>query len=120
MKTVENKITDNSINEPDTLIARLNQLKADGYSFDFNLTTHALEVLQDNGIKITLSPAEFKIVDFFRFEGMTNPSDNSILYVIESEGGLKGTMVSSYGVYADELSNEMIQKLDTRPIFLNK
>tara|TARA_R110002124_G_scaffold191438_4_gene358831 strand:+ start:152 stop:532 length:381 start_codon:yes stop_codon:yes gene_type:complete len=120
MKTVENKLTDAAENEPDTLLARLNQLKADGYMFDFNLTAHALEVMQEDGIKIVLPPTEFNIVDFYRFEGMTNPSDSSILYVIESNSGLKGTMVSGYGVYADEMSNEMIQKLDTRDSFLKK
>lgn len=113
----ENKNIEPAINEPDTLVAKLTQLKADGYTFDFNLTAHALEFMHEDGKKIILSPAEFTIVDFFRFEGMTNPSDSSILYVIESESGLKGTMISSYGVYADALSNEMIKKLDTRASF---
>ncbi len=120
MEPTENKIDETPVNEPDTLVARLNQLKANGYTFDFNLTAQALEVMHEDGKKITLSPSEFKIVNFYRFEGMSNPSDSSILYVIESESGLKGTMLSSYGVYADALSNEMIKKLDTRDSFLKK
>jgi hypothetical protein len=104
----------NDINEPDTLIERLNALKELGYTYDFNLTAHALEVHKDEGIKLALSPDDFSIVDVFRFEGMSNPSDSSILYVIESCDGLKGTLVSSYGMYSDAMSNEMIKKLDTR------
>lgn len=101
-------------NEPDTLIDRLEKLKKKGFTYDFNLTAHSLELHKEDGIKLSLSPADFSIVEFFRFEGMSNPSDTSILYVIESIDGLKGTLVSSYGVYADAMSNEMIKKLDTR------
>ena len=103
-----------NINEPDTLIERLEELKERGYTYDFNLTAHALETHKDDGIKLSLSADDFNIVEFYRFEGMSNPSDTSILYAIESCDGLKGTLVSSYGVYADAMSNEMIKKLDTR------
>jgi hypothetical protein len=102
------------INEPDTLVETLEQLKKEGFTYDFNLTAHALEVHSDEGISLTLSPDDFNIVKVFRFEGMTNPSDESILYAIESNTGLKGTILSSYGMYADAMSNEMIKKLDTR------
>lgn len=102
------------INEPDTLIETLEELKEKGYTYDFNLTAHALEIHKDDGVTLSLSPEDFTIVDIFRFEGMSNPSDSSILYVIESCDGLKGTLVSSYGMYSDAMSNEMIKKLDTR------
>jgi len=102
------------INEPDTLIETLEQLKEKGYTYDFNLTAQALEIHKEDGVKLALSPEDFTIVDIFRFEGMSNPSDSSILYVIESCDGLKGTLVSSYGMYSDAMSNEMIKKLDTR------
>jgi len=101
-------------NEPDTVIERLEELKERGFTYDFNLTAHALELHKDDGIRLTLNPEDFTIVEFYRFEGMTDPSDTSILYAIESCDGLKGTLLSSYGVYADAMSNEMIQKLDTR------
>jgi len=101
-------------NEPDTVIERLEELKGRGFTYDFNLTAHALEFHKEDGIKLNLSPDDFDIVEVYRFEGMTNPSDTSILYAIESCDGLKGTLLSSYGVYADAMSNEMIKKLDTR------
>ena len=42
-------------------------------------------------------PADLKIVADVRFEGMTNPADNMILYAIEANDGTKGTMVDNYG-----------------------
>jgi hypothetical protein len=102
------------INEPDTLIETLDALKEKGFTYDFNLTAHALELHKEDGVTLNLSPDQFSIVEIFRFEGMSNPSDGSILYAIESCDGLRGTLVSSYGIHADTMSNEMIKKLDTR------
>ncbi|GAB3163856.1 hypothetical protein [Telluribacter humicola] len=104
-----------SYNKMDTMSEVLNELKERGYKYDFNLTSHAIEFFED-GKPLTLSPEEFKIVDVYRFEGPTNPSDMAILYAIESKSGLKGTLVDAYGVYGDSLSHEMIKKLDTRHI----
>ncbi|KAA6430335.1 hypothetical protein FEM33_25340 [Dyadobacter flavalbus] len=103
-----------NMSEPDTLVETLESLQEQGYTYDFNLTAHSLEFHKEDGVKLALSPEDFDIVQVFRFEGMTNPSDMSILYAIESKDGLKGTLVSSYGVYADAMSAEMIKKLDTR------
>ena len=42
-------------------------------------------------------PEEVTIVNFYRFEGESDPGDSSILYVIETPDGLKGTLVDAYG-----------------------
>ena len=45
------------------------------------------------------------IIEEFRYEGMSNPSDCSILYVLHTDDGKKGTLLLPYGPYADgELS----------------
>ena len=42
---------------------------------------------------------------------MTNPGDNSVLYVINTDSGEKGLLVDAYGAYSGQISQEMIQKL---------
>ncbi|WP_338039324.1 hypothetical protein [Maribacter litopenaei] len=37
--------------------------------------------------------------------------DSTILYVIETSKGEKGLLVDAYGVYAGNVSREMIEKL---------
>ena len=70
-------------------------------------------ICSDN--KICLDPNEFEIVEVFRFEGDSNPSDEDVVYAIESkDGSVKGTMTSAYGMYADAVSNEMIQKFNVK------
>lgn len=107
------KAQPNDRNDYDTMVEALEGLKAQGFQYDFNLSSNGIQSTIDEKT-VVLSPSEFDIVEVHRFEGMTNPSDMSILYAIESKGGLKGTLVNAYGVYADTLSNEMIDKLDTR------
>lgn len=46
-------------------------------------------------------PADLNLVEEFRFEGMSNPSDNSILYIIEAKDGTKGTALVAYGPSGD-------------------
>lgn len=97
----------------DTLSQAINGLKKMGYTEDFNL--------KDNGIESKASKYEIPVKDFyidqmFRFEGMTNPADASILYAISSEKfKVKGLLVDAYGVYGSTMTTEMVEKLRYRP-----
>ena len=51
--------------------------------------------------KTTYSPEDIHIVADHRYEGMSNPSDMSILYVLETNDGKKGTHLLGYGPNAD-------------------
>lgn len=95
----------------DTMVDALNGLKARGFTHDFNLKEECLHCTTNGR---NLSPEEFDVVEVYRFEGMTNPDDNSIVYAIESADGLKGTLVNAYGIYADPMSAAMVAKLDIR------
>ena len=92
----------------DTLSQALNSLKSDGYTSDFNLCPDGLEC---PSTKVKIKPEEFHVDAVYRFEGMTNPADSSVLYAISSTSGLRGVLVDAYGVYAESISQEMIGKL---------
>ncbi len=93
----------------DTVSLALNSLKARGYTTDFNI---AFDKLTCNETKACLSPGEFEIIEVYRFEGESNPSDEAVVYAVESKDGkMKGSLVNAYGVYADAMSDEMIKKL---------
>jgi hypothetical protein len=93
----------------DTVTEALQDLKTKGYNVDFNI---AFDKIICSNNKICLNPNEFEIVEVFRFEGDTNPDDEDVVYAIESKDGkIKGTMTSAYGMYAESISSEMIQKI---------
>lgn len=57
-------------------------------------------------------PNEIKIDNFYRFEGASDPDDNSILYCIETHDGVKGTLIDSYGANNDDLIGEFIKEVE--------
>ena len=91
-----------------TLSEATNDLKKRGYNEDLNLKATCIECPAHD---LQLNPEDFRIDEFYRFEGMSNPSDNSIVYAISSEAGIKGVLVDAYGVYAENLNDAMIKKL---------
>jgi hypothetical protein len=93
----------------DTVTGALNGLKAKGYTLDFNISFDKIICKETN---YCLNPHEFEIIEVHRFEGDTNPSDEDIVCAVQSKDGkIKGVITSAYGMYADSISNEMIQKL---------
>jgi hypothetical protein len=95
-----------------TLNQCLEDLVAKGYTDDFKVEN---EKLTSQKTEKTFEAEQVRIADFFRFEGPSNPDDNTILYAIETSDGLKGTLVEAYGAYSDEagrfiLNVENIQK----------
>ena len=91
-----------------TLSEATNDLRARGYKHDFNLKPDCIEC---PALRLRLSPERFTVDEFHRFEGMSSTDDNSIVYAITSDDGLKGVLVDAYGVYANSLNEEMIRKL---------
>ena len=91
-----------------TLSEAINDLKKRGYKEDFNLRPTCLECAS---LSLEIHPEDFVVDEFHRFEGMSNPDDNSIIFAISSKDGTKGTLVDAYGVYAENLTEPMIRKL---------
>ncbi len=62
--------------------------------------------------QIALYPKEFFIDEILRFEVASDPDDNSILYAITCrDKNIKGIYVESYGVYHEELSEAMLERI---------
>ena len=86
----------------------MDQLESEGYSDQFRVEKGKLV---DLGNKKKYKPAEVKAVNFYRFEGVSNPDDMSILYAIETSDGRKGTLVDAYGLYSDDDTGEFLNKI---------
>lgn len=93
----------------DTVTDALKDLKARGYSRDFNI---AFDKLVCRETDLCLKPDDFSIVETHRFEGETNPSDEDVVYAVESKDGkVKGVITTAYGAYAEDLSPELLAVL---------
>lgn len=92
-----------------SLTSCLNKMVSDGYTIDFKVTEKGL---QDPASDKIYQPDEVTVPNFFRFEGVSDPDDMAILYVIETTDGAKGTLVDAYGTYADTTVNEFMLQVD--------
>lgn len=92
-----------------TLASCINKLVLDGYTANFQVTGKGLFSI---GKEKYYGPAQVHIVNFFRFEGASDPADNSILYAIELNDGTKGTLTDAYGPYADVQVEKFIKRVE--------
>lgn len=93
----------------DTVTQAVTELKLRGFTIDFNIAFDKI-ICADNNI--CLYPEEFEIVETHRFEGDSNPDDEDVVYAVESKDkNSKGIITSAFGVYADPVSDKIIQKL---------
>jgi len=97
----------------DTLSQAVNDLQARGYTDDLILQD---ECVVCRGKNTYLHPDEFRIDEFHRFEGASDPGDSSIVYAVSSEKhDIKGILVNAFGADASRLTQSMVAKLAIHP-----
>ncbi len=92
-----------------TVLVAIENLRKEGYDVDFNLEDNCL-ICGNN--KYTID--DFEIEQVYRYEGDSNPSDESTVYGIASKDGLRGILVTAYGAYTDGMSAAMLRKLSLK------
>ncbi|MFZ6011742.1 MAG: phosphoribosylpyrophosphate synthetase [Bacteroidota bacterium] len=92
----------------ETLSEAIDVLKKEGYQEDFNLHP---EYIECKSLNSQYAPSEFHVDGVYRFEGMTDPDDSSVLFAISSTDGKRGLLVDAYGAYAQILGPGMLGKL---------
>jgi hypothetical protein len=89
-----------------TITEAVEKLHHQGYTLDFSLKENML-VANDQQY-----PAdEFEIADLYRYEGASDPADEATVYALVSRAGLKGLLVSGYGISSDSSSEETLKLL---------
>src|SRR5207253_7261754 len=96
--------------EMSTLTSCTNHLLKEGYTENFVSRHDGIEAPSTGK---TYIPSEVKIINFYRFEGESDPADNSILYAIEASDGTKGLLVDAYGgPYVNQKIGKFIKEVE--------
>lgn len=95
------------------LVLEMKALKDMGYVYEFEMREEGL-MSTDSGKIYT--PDEVKIGEHFRFEGISDPEDMSILYTVTTYDGKKGTVVDAFGTYANSNLMDFIKKVSDHTI----
>jgi hypothetical protein len=103
-----NPKAEDSTQKMQTLLECLKKATDEGYKENFKITTHGLQTVSGGR---AYKANEIAIANFYRFEGYSNPEDNSILYLIQAKDGKKGTLIDAYGMYADASLSAFIKNV---------
>ncbi len=75
--------------EMNTLSQVMNKLHSKGYDNELRVSDHGrMQPVEGDEI---YDPEDLRIIKIYRFEGESDPSDNSVLYLIEDKNGKKAT-----------------------------
>ena len=88
-----------------TVVEIIETFKGEGYIYEFCIKDGALYC---NSTDRSYKPAELMIDKSERYEGDSDPSDNTIVYALASGDGSKGILIDSYGVYSDPKLSKLI------------
>lgn len=89
-----------------TVLDAMKQLRDLGFDVDFNIKKNILEAENQSYLI-----EDFEITEVYRYEGDSNPDEEATVYGIESNDGKKGILITSYGMYTDEDSAELLKQL---------
>lgn len=92
-----------------TVTDAINKLKSEGFTTEF--------IIKENSIRsgsTEIQSDDLEIVDVYRYEGDTDPSDEAIVYALESTSGIKGIVVNGFGIYADPAVSKVLKKIRLR------
>lgn len=87
-------------------VKAIEDLRQRGYTQDFNLEENCLVCNTQR-----YNPDEFEITEVYRFEGASDPGDESVVYGIQSRDGQKGVLVDGYGYSSTPRSEAILRKL---------
>ena len=95
----------------DTVTEAINDLRRRGYSEDLNLSPNH-NSLHCHRLDLLIAANDFQVDEIHRFEGNTDPGDEMVVYAISSEfKQIKGVLTEAYGMYAESLDEELLNKL---------
>lgn len=89
-----------------TVSEAIEKLREQGFTHDFNIEEDCIICSVDK-----IHANDFEIVDVYRYEGDSDPGDEATVYAIASKAGLKGILVTGYGMSADAFSTTILDKL---------
>jgi len=89
----------------------VNDLTRRGFPEDFRAVDGRLQVI---GTGERFWPEDLVILEYHRFEGISDPDDMAIVYGIESATGARGTVVDAFGVYSDPALSAVLRNVPIR------
>lgn len=100
--------------EMSTLSEVLERLRQKGLDYEVKMSDQSK--MQAAGLKKTYQPDDLKIIKTYRFEGMSDPGDNAVLYLVEDQDKDIGYILDAYGIYSNNEGADFADFLKKIPV----
>jgi len=97
-----------STNRMKTLSERANEAYDQGYSENFKILDKKLTT--SDGV-FNYETTDVTIDNTYRFDNYADSHDTSILYLIKTRNGKRGTLIDTYGIYADGVVSGFVRQV---------
>jgi hypothetical protein len=87
----------------------MEELHEKGFTEHLTVSGDRLVVL-DRDVSFSADEVVIRCVE--RFEGISDPDDMSVVYAIETESGLRGTLTDAFGVYSNPEVTAFIERVE--------
>jgi hypothetical protein len=84
-----------------TVLEALDDLKEKGFHHDFNLYHEAIKE----------NPLHYSVEHVYRYEGDSDPDEESVVYGIISNSGVKGIFVAGFSANSGNEAAQILEKL---------
>lgn len=96
----------------ETMTEALSRLQRSGYVDEYRAEPEGLRSRQTGALE---PPEAFRVDEIVRFEGDSDPSDESAIFALTAlEGARRGTYTVAYGTLMDQLDAEIVRRLGER------
>jgi hypothetical protein len=97
--------------EMETMTEATKRLGEEGYGAQFLIRDDKVEC---RSCDCSVGPDELTVDETVRFEGMSDPGDESVLFAITADCGHKGTLIATYGPDMSSEEVEIVSHLHNR------
>lgn len=100
--------------EMNTISQILEKLRLKGRDNEIRMSDHGK--MQSKSLNKIYNPEDLTIVKTYRFEGMSDPADSSVLYLVEDKDKNIGYISDAYGTYSDNEGSSFDDFLKKIPV----
>ena len=96
----------------ETIREAIERLRAVGYTIDWQSTGEGR--LRCIACGLTVEPSMVRIDEVVRFEGVSDPGDEAILFALSTDDGHQGIYTTAYGLDTPTRDLDVVAALDPR------